>query len=84
MEDKIFVQGLIVKKQPTQFGEITKLSFKLQDFYKFAEVNKNGEWLNVDILTGKSGKPYAQLNTYKAQTQSPIVEVQPIEEELPF
>jgi hypothetical protein len=64
--EKIFVNGLIVKrneKAPTWI--IASLSFKVDEFKQFLDTHNNNGWINVDVKIGKSGKMYAELNTYK-------------------
>ena len=85
MTEKIFTEGLNIKKQPTSFGDIIKLGIHIPNFVKWLQTHKSpdSEWLNVDILTSKGGKLYGQLNTYKS-SNTDTVSFSPIEEELPF
>ena len=65
-QDKKFIDGLFVEKKETQYGEILKLSFKVEKFKQFLNENQNENgYVNVDILTNKDGKKYAVLNEYK-------------------
>ena len=88
-QDKKFIDGLFVDKKETQYGEILKLSFKVEKFKQFLNENQNEKgYVNVDILTNKDGKKYAVLNEYikpEAQ-QEQHVKQQPKEEgdDLPF
>jgi hypothetical protein len=76
---------MIVKVQPTQYGEIIKLSFNKDSFLENPFNNKG--WLNVDILTSKEGKKYAKINDYKkvdATASNEVEEDTITEEEIPF
>ncbi len=67
MAEKIFVDGLIVKiteKRPA--WALCKLSIKVDDLIKFLQENASEKgWVNIDLNIGKSGKPYAQLDTWQ-------------------
>lgn len=91
MTDKIFVYGLKIKSQETQYGEILKLGIKSEYFMEFlAKHTNNKGYCNIDILKGKSKKWYAQLNTYKKDSsQTPeddtVMNFESLEdEEIPF
>jgi len=62
--DKVFVDGLIVKDAPVDFV-VAKLSFKVEEFKKFLDANSNNGWMNADILMSKGGKMYSALNEWK-------------------
>lgn len=62
--DKVFVDGLIIKDAPVDFV-IAKLSFKVEEFKKFLDENSNNGWMNADILMSKGGKMYSALNEWK-------------------
>jgi hypothetical protein len=59
--------GLIVKDRRESAPEWVKgsLSIKVDDFKAFLDKHNSGGWVNIDLLTAKSGKPYAALNTWK-------------------
>lgn len=63
MSAKIYVGK--AKAITTKFGVITKLSFGPSDFEKLnAEKNAAG-WVNLEILSGRDGNPYAQIDNFK-------------------
>jgi len=73
MTEQEFVQGLFVDKKTFDWGEITTLSFKVEEIVEWLNKNKNDKgYVNVDIKQSKSGKPYAVKNTFvpKAQAES--------------
>lgn len=70
MADKTFADGLIVKlpREGAPDYVLGSLSFKVAEFKAFLDKHeKVGGWVNVDLAVGKSGKPYASLNTYEAE-----------------
>ena len=52
---KTFANGMFVKSQKTNYGDIIKLSIKVEDFITFLNTNKteNG-WISVDLLQKKA------------------------------
>lgn len=83
-QEKIFPEGVSVDvPQNGPDFVIAKMGFNAELFTAFLEKHKNYRgWINVDILKGKSGKPYAVLNTWKpdnAKTQdSPYPKAAPL------
>ena len=71
MSDVKFAQGLIVKQNPNRPSfVIASLSVNVAEFSEFCKQNQNNGWVNLDMLIGKSGKPYAKLNDWKPKEQS--------------
>lgn len=67
MADKIFTNGLIFKAPHQKAPDYVKgtLSVKVEDFKAFLdEHNKNG-WVNISLKEAKSGKYYAELDTWE-------------------
>ncbi len=91
-DEKKFVTGLWVTEKELKFGPIQELSFKVEEFIKFLEENKNAKgYVNVTIKKSKeSKKPYAELNTWEPSDQNsqhpaqstPISKEEP--DDLPF
>jgi hypothetical protein len=71
MADKIFVNGMMFKLPRDNAPEFVKgsVSVKVDEFIEFAKEHQNNGWVNVDLLIGKSGKPYCALNTWKPEKQ---------------
>lgn len=73
----------MVKVTATSWGERIKLSFSPEDLKNISETG----WLNVELKTGKSGKKYMVLDTWKPESKTPPAPVfnpnQP-ETDLPF
>lgn len=77
MADKIFADGLLVKLPRDGAPEFVlgSLSVKGDEFKKFIDEHvKVSGWLNIDLLIGKSGKPYAALNTYEVEKPESLKE----------
>jgi len=68
MNEKIFTNGMIVKQRENAPDfVIGSLAIKPVEFIQWMRDNieKGSEWINIDLLIGKSGKPYSCLNTFK-------------------
>lgn len=65
--DTIFVNGMIVKYPHDKAPDyvLTNISIKVEELIEFLEEHDDNGWVNIEILEGKSGKPYAKLNNYK-------------------
>lgn len=66
-----FVDGMIIKEVPEGAKDfvISRVSFKKPDILDWID-SQEGEWVNVDIKRGKSGKLYACKNTWKKPENS--------------
>lgn len=71
MSDIVFADGLIVKMPSEKAPDFVmgKLSVKLEEFIPFLQNNAKDGWVNLDLLIGKSGKPYAKLDDFKPKKQ---------------
>lgn len=77
-----FAKGVNLKTVTTKYGEILKVGIKLEDFSE-NPINDKG-YINFDIKHGKeSGKPYAEIDTYKQNNQTENI-VQFNDDEIPF
>ena len=76
-DQKVFVDGLIVKLPDDNAPDFVKLklSIKLDEFGPWVAARKkadpDSEWMNIEIKEGRSGKWYAELNTWKPSTDQP-------------
>lgn len=72
--EKIYANGLFPETRQTSFGEITKLSVKVEEFVEFLNKHKSDKgWVNIDVLTAKDGeKKYAVLNTFQPKQPQAI------------
>ena len=74
-KEKTFIDGMWVEDKETQYGIFQKITIKVENFKKFmdehATINSVGDLqLKIDLMTAKSGKKFAYLNTYKADTSA--------------
>jgi len=81
MSDIEFVPGLIVKQRAPNAPDyvICKLSIKPKELAAWLE-GKTDEWINIDVKIGKSGKPYAAVDSWKpsgVQARQPVAKTQP-------
>lgn len=76
MSDKVFVEGMMVKLPDDNAPDFVKLklSIKLDEFGAWVASRKkadpDSEWMNIEIKEGRSGKWYAELNTWKPSADS--------------
>lgn len=65
MTDKIFVNGMVVKRNDNAPEYVlANLSIKRTDLIEFLR-DQDSDWLNVALKRAKSGKCYAELDTWK-------------------
>lgn len=69
-DDVIFPNGLIFKEPRSGAPEYIKgsLSVICEEFITFLR-SQSDDWVNIDLKISKSGKAYAQLNTWKPETK---------------
>lgn len=73
MTEKIFADGIKIKSYQTKYGEILKFGIKSDDFMEFLAKHTNDRgYCNIDVLKGKSGNWYGELNQYKKDSQNEI------------
>jgi hypothetical protein len=71
-QETIFADGLIVKKNENAPDFVLcNLSVKVDEFEKFMKQHQKNGWVNLSVLMGKSGKPYAKLDTYEPKQEAP-------------
>ena len=66
MSDKVFANGIIYKEPSDKAPNfvVGGLSIKKSEFIPFLNT-QTGDWVNLKINIGKSGKPYVELDTWK-------------------
>ena len=87
MADKVFADGFSLKRRENAPDfVIGNLSVKVEDAIPFLKSNARNGWVNLNVLTASSGKPYVELDTFvpKPKEEKP----QPVEAadntDLPF
>lgn len=65
MSEKVFVDGMLCKRRDNapEFV-VLNISYKVNEFRAWLD-QQTGDWVNVDIKRSKSGKFYAELDTWK-------------------
>jgi hypothetical protein len=83
--EKQFVNGLVFKPKSDKAPEwvLGGLSINVPAFLEWLETQTKSQWINVQFKVGKSGKPYAELDTWQPTDKVNIVDEQP-ESDLPF
>lgn len=93
-KQKVYVNGMFIKTQNTAYGEIIKLSCKVEDVVKFLQEHQNNGWIDIDFLRKKEidekGRSHtAVLNDWKPTGQkaaqpAPALSEAPTMDDLPF
>ena len=66
-QEKVFASGVFIEEKTFDWGSIIKQSYKVDDFIKFLNDNKNAKgYVNLDVKKSKAGdKMYAEVNSYQ-------------------
>ena len=68
----VYVPGSSVKARQTTFGEVLKLSFKIEELQKIAKQFKNEKgYLNLEIVPRKEASQYGETHSVKVDTWKP-------------
>ena len=66
MSDKVFVEGMIVKRHDKAPDYVLcNLSIKVAELVPFLQQHESNGWVNVQCMMSRSGKYYAELDTWK-------------------
>ena len=80
--NKVLVQGMYAKRnEKAPDFVICGLSIKVSEFAKFVKEHAKDDFLNIDILRSKEGKPYAVKNTFEPKKQE---QAQVKDDNMPF
>ncbi len=86
-KEKIFADGFSFNTRDNQPDFVDgRVSIKLEDAIPFLKEHgsKRG-WVNLNILTGRSGKPYIELDTFEPKSNTTNAKTTTVvEEDLPF
>lgn len=93
-KQKVYVNGMFIKTQQTNYGPIIKISCKAEEVIKFLQENQNNGWVDIDLLQKKEvdekGRTHtAVLNDWKPTGQKPAMApsqsfAAPVSDDLPF
>lgn len=91
MADSELIGGLYIKQKPENAPDfvIGKASINIKQFREWMQAhlkaNPDKEWINMDMLVAKTGKPYAVLDTWEPNKGSSSSASKKLaEEDLPF
>lgn len=86
--EKVFADGFSFKRRAgAPDFVIGNISVKVDDAVAFLQKNAKGGWVNLDILTAKSGKQYIELNQWEPNGEVETKkQVNPVaqDDDLPF
>jgi hypothetical protein len=76
MQEKQFVNGLVFKPKSVNAPEwvLGGLSINVPAFLEWLETQPKEQWKNVQFKVGKSGKPYAELDTWQPTDKANLVD----------
>jgi len=86
--EKVFADGFSFKRRAGAPDFVVgNISVKVDDAVTFLQKNAKGGWVNLDILTAKSGKQYIELNQWEPNSDTQTKkQVNPVaqDDDLPF
>ena len=69
-QDKVFVNGMIAKRNANApEWALVNLSLKVDELIAFLQQHNNNGWVNVKVNRGQTGNIYAELDTWRPNTQ---------------
>tara|TARA_R110000787_G_scaffold275097_2_gene383521 strand:+ start:409 stop:681 length:273 start_codon:yes stop_codon:yes gene_type:complete len=86
-KEKIFADGFSFSTRENQPDFVVgRVSIKVEDAIPFLKQHgADRGWVNLNVLVGRSGNPYVELDTFKPKSQQAEVKsVEEAEENLPF
>ena len=87
-QEKVFADGFSFKRRAGAPDFVVgNISVKVDDAVTFLQKNAKNGWVNLDILTAKSGKQYIELNQWEPNGEVETKkQVNPVaqDDDLPF
>lgn len=86
-KEKIFADGFSFSTRENQPDFVVgRVSIKVEDAIPFLKQHgADRGWVNLNVLVGRSGNPYVELDTFKPKSQQAEAKsVEEAEENLPF
>lgn len=69
-KEKIFADGFrFERRENAPEFVVGRLSMKVDEAITFMKSYEKGGWINLNILIGRSGNPYVELDTYEPKKQ---------------
>jgi hypothetical protein len=82
VQEKVFADGFSFKRRDNAPDFVVgSISVKVDDAISFLKSNQRKGWVNIDIKTAKSGKPYMELDTWEPNQREEVTETK---DDLPF
>lgn len=79
-KEKIFADGFrFERRESAPEYVVGRLSLKVDEAITFIKSYEKGGWINLNIMYGRSGNPYVELDTYepKRTADTPTPQTQP-------
>lgn len=72
-KDKVFADGFLFKRRENapEFV-IGNISVKVDEAVAFLNTHQKNGWVNLNVLTSQSGKPYVELDTFVPTKQNDV------------
>jgi hypothetical protein len=71
-KEKIFADGFrFERRENAPEFVVGRLSMKVDEAIAFMKSYEKGGWINLNILIGRSGNPYVELDTYEPKKAAP-------------
>ncbi len=85
-KEKIFADGFSFSTRENQPDFVVgRVSVKVEDAIPFLKTHASEKgWVNLNILVGRSGNPYVELDTFKPKSNTTEKVTEKVEEDLPF
>lgn len=85
--EKVFADGFSFKRRESapEFV-IGNVSIKVDEAVPFLQKNAKNGWVNLNVLTAKSGKQYIELDQWEPNKEEVTKQVNPVaqDDDLPF
>ena len=85
--EKVFADGFSFKRRESAPDfVIGNVSIKVDEAVPFLQKNAKNGWVNLNVLTAKSGKQYIELDQWEPKKEEVTKQINPVaqDEDLPF
>jgi len=85
--EKVFADGFSFKRRESAPEFVVgNVSIKVDEAVPFLQKNAKNGWVNLNVLTSKSGKQYIELDQWEPAKEQTVKQVNPVaqEDDLPF
>jgi hypothetical protein len=75
-QDKIFADGFLFKRRENAPDfVIGNISVKVEEAISFLKSNQKNGWVNLNVLTAKSGKTYIELDQFVPKKKEDVNDI---------